>query len=368
MNNLSKKMNIIFAGGGTGGHLYPLLAIADYLKSNNPEFNPIFVGASDRLEASVVPEAGYKFHSLWISGIIRKIELKNFLLPFKFIYSFLKSYFLCLYYSPKIVVGSGAYVAGVFCAAAKFYGAKLVLLEQNVTPGLTNKKLSPYADLIVISYDESAKYFKSGNIRNLGNPIRHSVKIIPKAEAVKNFGLSEDRFTILVLGGSLGSEAINEIIFINLDRIITAGFQMIWQTGKSHISRYSKFGSPKVKILPYLDDVGIALSSADVVISRAGATTLAEFSALQIASILIPSPYVTDNHQYKNAKLLSDTNAAILLNEKDAKANIFSILLELKKNPGKLELLRKNIGENANPEAASNIASEIIELAVGKKL
>ena len=364
MTRVSSKYRFLFAGGGTGGHLYPAIAVAEKLGSLQKETEILFVGTSKKIESRVVPKLGYKFKTLWISGFARKLTLKNILFPFKLIVASLQALGINMRFKPAVAIGTGAYVSGPAIWAAKIMGAKIVLLEQNSFPGITNRMLEKKADKIFVAFEESKKYFREKNkLVVAGNPVRTNLKLISKSEANKKFGLLEEKKTLLIFGGSLGAKSINEAVAENLKRLNEENIQIIWQCGELYFDDYKKFESDNVKVMPFIDDVAAAYSAADLILCRAGATTIAETAALNLPVVFVPSRNVAADHQLKNAKALADSDAAVLLMDEEVKNKLSETVIDLLKDEEKLERLKNNIGKFSNPDAAENIARSILELS-----
>jgi len=368
LNRNNSKYRFLFACGGTGGHLFPAIAVADEIKHNIPEAEILFVGTRKKLEADYVPKAGYKFHSIWISGFSRKFTLKNLLIPIKILVSIIQSLLIVLKFKPTVAIGTGAYVAGPVIWSASVMGSKVMLLESNSYPGLTNRLLEKRADEIHVTFEESKKYFHSVNkIFVSGNPIRFKDKCIEKKSALEKFNLQQNVFTILILGGSLGAKVLNEAVVKNLDRILQLKTQIIWQTGKNYFDIYKSYQTEKVKIAPFIDDMSAAYSAADLMIARAGASTVTEAAMIGMPVIFVPSDNVTDDHQYKNAKALVDQNAAELIRDSEVSSMIYYKIVELVNNPDKLKLFALNIKKFSKSNAAEIIADHAIALAKGRK-
>ena len=365
-NELSYRF--LFAGGGTGGHLYPAIAVASKIMELNPDSIILFVGTKGKIESEVVPKLGFDFKTIWISGFSRKLNFKNLIFPIKLIVSMIQSFFLNMKFKPNVAIGTGAYVSGPAIWGASATGAKIMLLEQNSYPGLTNRLLERKADQIHISFEESKKYFrKTEKLTLSGNPIRSEIKLIDKIEAKRALGFNSDGMTLFVVGGSLGAQSINEQIEKNIDVFKELGLQIIWQTGERYYDQYRKYDSPNILIKKYIDDIAIAYSAADLVVARAGATTIAEVSALGLPVLFIPSPNVAADHQYKNAKAITDADAAELIKDNELNKKFKSALVDLLNNPNKLERMKANIKLFSKPDAAEVIAQSAINLAEKKK-
>ncbi|MFH0735664.1 MAG: undecaprenyldiphospho-muramoylpentapeptide beta-N-acetylglucosaminyltransferase [bacterium] len=358
------KYNFIFAGGGTGGHLYPLIAVAEQVKKNLPDSEILFVGTAHKIESKVVPALGYNFKSINISGFPRTINLESVKFIFKLLYSLFQSFFICIKFKPDVAIGSGAYVSGPIIWAAKLVGAKVVLLEQNSYPGVTNRILEKKADKIHISFGDSKKYFR--NIEKLfltGNPLRINVNLMPKEEAANLFGLSNGKKTIVVLGGSLGAKTINYSIEKNINEFKKLELQIIWQCGEKYYEDLKKYNDQAIKVVAFVENMGQLYSAADLVIARAGATTIAELAYLGVPTIFIPSPNVTDDHQYKNAKSIEDLGGAIVIKDNEAAEGLIDLVRSTIFDIDKLNLLKEKIKYFAKPDAAKIIGCDIIEMA-----
>ena len=372
---INKKIKIILCGGGTGGHIFPMLSIADEIKKQNNKSEILFVGSKDRMEMKIVPKYNYPIKGLWISGIKRSsfllnvifvgipFILKNISLPFKILHSLIKSLFILIQYRPDIVVGFGGYSSGPFLLVASLLGYKTAIQEQNSFPGYTNRILSKKVNVIFVAFENLEKYFKNNQIFNLGNPIRNSIKLNNKS-GYNHFGLERNKKTILVVGGSLGAKSINESILTNLSLIRESSFQLIWQTGSTYynVIQSKKLESTNIKILPFIDRMDLAYSVADVIISRAGAIAISELCVVGKPLILIPSPNVVDDHQTKNAQDILTKNACLVVNDYKAKDILLKEVINLLNDNNKLMLMSSNLKELAKPNASKNIVNELYNL------
>lgn len=355
----------LFAGGGTGGHLYPAIAVANEIKKIKPESEIIFVGTKSRIEGKVVPKLGYGFKSIWIKGFARKFNFENFLFPLKLFVSLIQSVVISFRFKPKVAIGSGGYVAGPAIWGASVLGAKIILMESNSYPGITTRLLERYADELHVAFEDSKKYLrKPEKVKVTGNPVRTELGSTKKEEAKKYFGLDEEKKTILVLGGSLGAASINEAIADCIEELEKKSLQIIWQTGKNYYHNYKNINFSSVKILDFIEDMDKAYSACDVLVARAGATTIAELTVLGIASILIPSPHVAENHQYYNAKSLADNDAAVLIKDSDVKKVLMNKIIEIADDEEQLKSLSENAKKLSKPEAANTIAKSAINYAL----
>jgi len=364
MSSVENKYKFLFAGGGTGGHLFPAVAVAEQIRVMKPEADILFVGTKDRIEGRVVPKLGFKFKSIWIKGFSRKINFENLLFPIKLIVSMIQSLVINIYFKPKVAIGSGGYVAGPAIWAASVMGAKIILLEQNSYPGVTTRLLERYASEVHLSFQESKKYLRREKIHQFtGNPVRKSLGKMDKKEALKKFGLSVEKKTLLVLGGSLGARTINEAMTESIKILEENSIQIIWQTGKNYYEQFKMMNTDNIKIYDFIEDMNAAYSVCDLLLARAGATTIAELTNLGIPAILVPSPNVAENHQYYNAKSLSDNEAAILIEDKDLKKDLDKSVLETLKSDTKLSGLKQKALGIAKPDAAKVIAQNAIKFA-----
>lgn len=360
----SSIYRFIFAGGGTGGHLYPAVAVAEQIRLLKPESEILFIGTEGKIESRVVPKLGFNFKTIWISGFARKFTLKNILFPVKVLVSMIQSLLINMQLKPRVAVGTGAYVSGPVLWGASVLGSKIILLEQNSYPGITNRMLEKKADEIHISFEDSKKYFRESRKLILsGNPVRTDVKLIDKNSALEKFGLSADKKTLLILGGSLGAKSINEAVKNNIDRFLEKGIQIIWQTGSLYFEQYKAFNNGRIKVAAFIDDMASAYSACDLLAARAGATTIAEVAQLGLPVVFIPSKNVAANHQYKNAKSLVDGNAAELIEDENLSDKLFAKVYELINNENRLQELKNNIKKFSKPDAAKVIAERAIKLA-----
>ncbi len=354
----------VFAGGGTGGHLYPALAVAEKIRELKPESEFLFIGTKNKIEATVVPASGFNFKSVWISGFSRKMNLSNILFPLKVFVSYFQSLLALISFKPRVAVGTGAYVAGPVISAASTLGVKVILLEQNSYPGITNRFLEKKANQIHISYEDSKKYFRMTEKLNVtGNPIRPTLNLIDRNEACIKMNLDPNKKVVLILGGSGGAKSINNVIAGEIKSLMEINIQLIWQTGKSYYDKYKKYNSEMTIVAAYIDDMSAAYSCADLVIARAGATTIAELSYLGLPVILIPSPNVAANHQFKNAESLNKSDAAELIEDKNMNSELRNKIISLLNDEVRLSELKKNIKNFSKQDAAKIVAESAIKLA-----
>ena len=356
----------LFAGGGTGGHLFPAVAVAERIKALAPEAEILFVGTKSKIEGRVVPQLGYKFKSIWIKGFSREINFENILFPLKVLVSIFQSIYINMKFKPKVAIGSGGYVSGPAIIGSSVLGAKIILIEQNSYPGVTTRLLEKYADEIHISFEDSKKYFHHlEKLYLTGNPVRSSLSLMSKNEVLKEFNLSSNYKTLLVLGGSLGAKSINNAVANSIKDFEENKLQVIWQTGNNYFEQFENLQSSFIKVFPFIEEMNTAYSACDILLARAGATTIAEILNLGIPSILVPSPNVAENHQYINAKSLTDKNAAILIEDKNLKSELSEKIFSIIFDSGKLNELKKNAMSLAKPDAAEMIARNAIKFAQG---
>ncbi len=361
---MKNKINILLSGGGTGGHIYPAIAIANELKLRYPNANFLFVGAQDRMEMEKVPQNGYDIKGLWISGIQRKLTLKNLLFPIKLLSSLYRANKIIKQFNPNVVIGTGGFASGPTLMRANAKGIPTLIQEQNSFPGITNKLLSKKADKICVAYDGLERFFPKDKIVKTGNPVRQDLLDIhsKREEGISFFGLNPNKKTLLVLGGSLGARAINNLIEANLDWLVENDLQIIWQTGKLYQQEYQKYNQKEgVQTHAFLNKMDLAYAVTDFIISRAGAGSVSELCIVGKPTIFIPSPNVAEDHQTKNAQAIVDKNGAILLKEKEV-AKFKEVFKDLLENPKKQQELSENIKNIALPNATKNIVNEVERL------
>lgn len=354
----------ILSGGGTGGHIYPAIAIADELKRRFPASEILFVGASDKMEMQKVPQAGYKIEGLWIAGIQRKLSVDNLLFPFKLASSLMKSREIIRSFKPDVVIGTGGFASGPLLKAAASMGVSTVIQEQNSYPGITNKWLSKQADKICVAYENLERFFPKDKIVLTGNPVREDI-IAPtdREEALKRFGFKQDKITLLVLGGSLGSRRINQLIDKELTWLLAQGMQVIWQCGKFYFEEYRHHGDKEnVAVLSFIDRMDLVYAAADIVISRSGASSVSELCIAGKPVLFIPSPNVAEDHQAKNAKAIVEREGALMLKEVELDTQFQGTFSDLVNNKEKRQKLGENIKKMARVNATKDIADEIVKL------
>lgn len=352
----------IISGGGTGGHIFPAIAIADELKRRLPDAEILFVGAKDRMEMQKVPQAGYPIEGLWISGLQRKLSWQNLLFPLKFISSLLKSRSIIKRFKPDAVIGTGGFASGAVVKVAGQMGIPTFIQEQNSYAGITNKMLAKNAHKICVAYDAMEQFFPKEKIVKTGNPIRDGLLNIAeyRSEGLSYFHLDSERKTLLVLGGSLGARRINQLIEQQLPLFEQLGVQVLWQCGKLYYEEYKKYNSEQVRVLAFIDRMELAYAAADVIISRAGASSVSELCVVGKPVIFIPSPNVAEDHQTKNARAIADKQAAILLRESDLNEQFANTFGKLIADETQQEALSAHIKALAQPNATKDIVNLIL--------
>jgi len=361
---MKQSVNILLSGGGTGGHIYPAIAIANELKERNPKANFLFVGASDRMEMEKVPQAGYKIIGLNISGLQRKLTAKNIVFPFKLLQSLIKANKIIKKFQPNIVIGTGGFASGPTLFMASKKNIPSVIQEQNSYPGITNKLLAKKAEKICVAYDGLDKYFPKEKIIKTGNPVRQDLLEISdkRNEAIAYFRLDKNKKTIVVIGGSLGARVVNQTIEKNLKSILKNDIQIIWQTGKLYFEDYKKYDEiTGVQTHEFIQKMDFLYAAADVIISRAGAGSISELCIVGKPVIFIPSPNVAEDHQTKNALSVTKNDAAIMIKESELE-KFENTLLNLIKDEEKQKILSRNIIKMALPDATKNIVAEVEKL------
>jgi UDP-N-acetylglucosamine--N-acetylmuramyl-(pentapeptide) pyrophosphoryl-undecaprenol N-acetylglucosamine transferase len=365
---LPKKQpyRVIITGGGTGGHIYPAISVANNIKERYPDAEILFVGAVGKMEMLKVPKAGYNIKGLWISGFQRRVTIQNIFFPFKVVVSFFAALKLVKKFKPDAVIGFGGYASGPILMAANRCDIPVVIQEQNSHAGMANRKLSGKAHHVCVAYEGMDKYFSKEKVVLTGNPVRRDIIELAdkRAKGIKTFGLSAKRKTILVIGGSLGARNINHAVINKLDLIIKEGVQVIWQTGKAYYedmkSKLASYPQDNIRLLEFISDMDQAYACADVVISRAGALSISEICLAKKPAVLVPSPNVVEDHQTKNAMALVDQDAAILVEDKMANVLMLKEAIALINNEKRQVQLIENVSKLAKPNAAADIVDILI--------
>ncbi len=360
---------IIISGGGTGGHVFPAIAIANALKELDENIEILFVGAKGKIEMEKVPKAGFPIKGLWISGFHRQLTLRNLLFPLKLFFSLAKAFWILKKFKPQVAVGVGGFASGPVLQVANMLGIPTLLQEQNSFPGVTNRLLAKKAEKICVAYENMERYFPAEKIVVTGTPVRQDLEklTVNREEALSHFGLSKEKSTIVVTGGSLGARSMNEGMAASFEILKKQPeVQVLWQAGSLYIDEFSTCETAQlanVKIVPFVDRMDLAYIMADLVICRAGASTIAELCVVGKAAALVPSPNVAEDHQTKNAMALVEHNAAIMLKDEEAKQNLIEAALPVLKDEKRLNELRSNIRKLSKPDAAVQIAKEVLKLA-----
>lgn len=358
---MRQSVNILLSGGGTGGHIYPAVAIANELKARHPEAKFLFVGALGRMEMEKIPQLGFEIEGLNISGLQRSLSLKNLAFPFKLVQSLLAAGKIVKRFRPNVVIGTGGYASGPTLYMASLKKIPSLIQEQNSYPGITNRLLAKKADRICVAYDGLERYFPPEKIIKTGNPVRQDLLDIEgkRKEALEHFGLDPDRKTLVVIGGSLGAKVINETLAKHLDELLGTGLQIVWQTGKLYYERFRELGEREgVQIREFIQKMDLLYAAADLIISRAGAGTISELCIVGKPVIFIPSPNVAEDHQTKNALSVVERDAAVMIRETELE-NFMPTLLDLAGDEKKRSRLSLNIKKLALPDATLRIADEV---------
>lgn len=359
-------MKYIFAGGGTGGHIFPAIAVADEIRKTDNEAEILFIGAKGRIEEKIVPSNNYRLETIELSGFDRSNVFRNLKLPVKLIRSFRKCMRILKDFSPDVVIGTGGFVCGPVIYAAGLLKIPTLIQEGNSFAGKTIKFLAERSDKVVINFPETEKYLKrKDNIIRIPHPIRSSLKVTEKSKAVEAFEMSPMNKTIFIFGGSQGARGINRAVEKIAFRLSESGINIIWQTGKTDFTDLkSRFtGSEKnIRILEFIDNIDIAYSAADLVICRAGITSIMELASMQKACILIPLPGSAENHQEMNALNLAEKNAAVMIRENGIDDKLYTEIINIIHNEKKITELSENINKFADPDSARKIADEAIRL------
>ena len=360
-----RKLKFILSGGGTGGHIYPAIAIANELKSRFPDAEFLFVGAKDKMEMQKVPQAGYEIKGLWIAGIQRKITKDNLLFPFKLMNSLWKSRTIISEFKPDVVIGTGGFASGPLLQTANSKGIPTVIQEQNSYPGITNKLLSKKANKICVAYENLERFFPKNKMILTGNPVRQDLMEIDskRSEAISYFNLDDNKKTLLVLGGSLGSRRINQLIEKELDFLLTNGVQVFWQCGNFYMAEYKKYSDKEdVQVVSFIDRMDLIYAAADIVISRAGASSVSELCLVGKPVIFIPSPNVAEDHQTKNAKAIVDKKGALMLKESELDEKFEWVFNQILRDENLQNNLSESIKKLSKPNATKDIVDEIVKL------
>lgn len=362
------QFKVIVSGGGTGGHIFPAIAIANAIKEKYPASEILFVGALGRMEMEKVPDAGYEIIGLPIMGLQRRLTLQNLKFPFKLLASMRKARKIVKDFKPDVVVGVGGYASGPLLKAATKLGVPALVQEQNSYPGITNKLLANKVQKLCVAYDNMDRFFPKEKIILTGNPVRQDIKNLEakRIRGLEHFGLEDLKKTVLVVGGSLGARTINHAIDAGIDELAKNDIQLVWQTGKLYVDEaaktVAKYEGKGIKTMPFISKMDYAYAVADVVVSRAGAMSVSELSIAAKPTIFVPLPSAAEDHQTKNAMALVNQNAALLVNDAGAKENLIPTLIDLVKDEEQQQKIANNVAKMAFNDSANIIADEVIKL------
>ena len=365
---MDSELRVIISGGGTGGHIFPAVSIANAIKAKHPEAKILFVGAEERMEMQRVPAAGYEIKGLPIKGFNRAHKLKNVAVLWDLFKSLRLARKIIRQFQPMVAVGVGGYASGATLYECAKMGIPCLIQEQNSYAGVTNKLLAKRVQKICVAYEGMERFFPADKLIMTGNPVRQNVLDSPLSveEARKAFGLEPDKKTILIVGGSLGARTMNESIQQHLDLVKNSGLQFIWQTGKYYNAKIMEFMKgkelPNLKILDFVSDMGAAYKAADLVISRAGASSISEFQLIGKPVILVPSPNVAEDHQRKNAMALVNRHAALYVEDAEAPDKLLKLAIETVNDDAELKALAENVRKMGLKNAADVIADEVLKL------
>lgn len=363
-----RKLKVLVSGGGTGGHIFPAIAIANAIKEQHPDAEFLFVGAKGKMEMEKVPAEGFNIEGLWISGFSRSLSLSNLVFPFKLISSLWNARKIVKRFQPDVAIGTGGFASGPTLRVASQKGVPCLIQEQNSFPGVTNRILSGKAKKICVAYDGMEKYFGTDKTILTGNPVRKEVVQIQgkRKEAVGFFKLDPQKQTLLIVGGSLGAQSVNMAILKNLDSLLELGIQIIWQTGKTNYKEITEatkgYEAKGVHVKEFIYKMDLGYAAASMVISRAGAIAVSELSLVAKPTILVPFPYAAEDHQTKNAMSLVEKGAAILVKDADVNTGLLVEITKLTTNPEVGMELIQNIQKLGKPDAANQIAQEVLNL------
>lgn len=372
--NAQQPYRLIISGGGTGGHIFPAVAIANEFRERHPDAQILFVGAKDKMEMTRIPEAGYKIIGLWISGLQRKLTWSNLLFPIKLIVSYVRAMRIVKEFKPDAVIGTGGYASGPIMMAATRFGIPSVIQEQNSFAGLANKQVASKVSKICVAYEGMEKYFPKDKLILTGNPVRKDILNIDskRSKSLGHFGFDANKKTLLIIGGSLGAKTINESIIGGIEKLIDAQVQIIWQTGKGYYDVYkaqlNKYDLRRIRVQDFVREMDLAYAAADVVVSRSGALTVSEICIAKKPVILVPSPNVAEDHQTKNAKALVDKGAALMVLDREATVKLVGEALKLLFDQQLAGKLSQNIARLARPDATVVIVNEIEKLLTAKSM
>lgn len=362
-----KPLRILFAGGGTGGHLFPGIAIADEIRKILPDATITFVGTKKKIEARVVPQRGYTFAPIWISGFRRMRSVENLLFPLKLMVALIQSFILILRFKPDVVVGTGGYVCGPVVYVASLLGVPTLIQEQNSYPGVTTRLLAGRATEVHLTFETSARFLKrADNVRVTGNPTRATLGTMTRFESARFFEIDPQKKTVLVFGGSLGARSINDAMLKLVDGLWMNDVQVIWQTGETDFQRVRESlgkGAPSVKLYRFIEQMEYAYGACDLVISRAGATSVAEIARAGVPSILVPYPFAAADHQTENARAMVEHGAAVMIKDGELDEELPDMIRSILNDPDRQRTMAAKTQALGKPKAASILAGAVIGLA-----
>ena len=358
-------MTILFAGGGTGGHLYPAIAIAEEIIKQDSNAKIVFVGTKDKIDARVVPQKGFGFYTIWISGFSRKLTINNVVFPLKVFVSLIQSFFVIKKVKPNVVVGTGGYVCGPILFVAAVLGIPTAIHESNSYPGVTTRMLAGRVSKVFVQFDVTKQWLSStAAVEVVGNPTREELSFVTRNEGSEFFKLDPKKKTVFVFGGSLGAASINKVMPVIVNDAIANDYQIIWQTGETDWQSVNAVQQHKnIVVKKYIDRMDCGYAAADIVVSRSGATTLAELTRIGKPAILVPYPFAAANHQVMNAETLADAGAALMINDSELKNNLLLLIRELLFDDLKQKTMREKSLELGKPNAGKEIAEKIVMLA-----
>lgn len=368
---MNKQIKILVSGGGTGGHIFPALAIANAIKKMEPNATFLFVGAIGKMEMEKVPAAGYKIVGLQIAGIQRSLTvsniLKNLIFPFKLLMSLIKAFVVVFNFKPDIAIGTGGYASGPVLKICGWLGIPYIIQEQNSLPGITNKILGIHAKAVCVAFENMEAYFRKEKIHVTGNPIRENLagSTLTQHEGKTFFESDVNKPTVFVTGGSLGARAINEGIAAKIELFQKNNIQLIWQCGKVYLNEFKKYESDSIKVTDFISNMDMAYAAADVIVSRAGGT-ISELAIVGKPTVLLPSPNVAEDHQTKNAEALVQSHATILVKDAQAKSDLVDTIISLVFDEAKKSELSANIKKMAKPNASNDIAKLVLDIVNNK--
>lgn len=366
--HMAATLRVALAGGGTGGHLYPAMAIAEALKERRPHAEFLFFGTFGKIEARVVPQKGYPFRSIWISGFHRSLRPGNLLFPLKVVVSLWQSWTALRQFRPNVVIGTGGYVCGPVLAVASWMGIPTVVHESNAYPGVTTRLLASRVDRLLVSFEDTKRWLsRTDHLAVVGTPVRRGLGTADRKAARAQFGLDATRTTVLIIGGSLGASSVNRAVALSVEAIKAAGLQWIWQTGRPEeadlVKRFGNAGMGHVS--GFIENMDAAYAAADLVVARAGASTLAELTAIGKASVLVPYPYAAANHQTKNAGSMEAAGAAIVVPDKDVTDRLAPTIIALAADDAKRRSMERAAKKLGKTNARDEIAAIILSLTNG---